>query len=603
MKSIKIFSILFLAVMLVIQSCSNSTKDESETGMISFNTEISKDGKNWTFVGVPKWKEDKKGIIYPPVWSNPLFDRGPDLIPHSYAHELAREDYAFLVTKPLNDIDISVEHKCYYGAVVHGGIIFRAIDSRSFYVLEIRDLGRKGSSYDLVLCVQDSSGYRREIAKKNMPHSVVPDRIVQEAKMKNSAEWYQSSPNWVKIRIQATGTFIRVSMDGQIAFDIRDNTYPTGRVGLVAIGAVTFRNLKVNGLESNKDIPWKKYDGEFPKYFLPGGEQPVGFNAYPVVCRTDDNNLIAVWSHSDSSSNYEDGSVILCTYSEDEGKNWCKPKVIFKKKGYGCTASALYAHRNGTVSLIFSAVPRKEKKRGREDLVMQSKTNGKTWSEPKEFLIAGNPVSYWKKEYDDIYLYSNISHISNNTVVMTGYQVTLKKEAKGESNTTRQDRSLLFRSYDDGYTWENPTFFDKKNYDHNECAVAEVKPGHLIAFMRTLRAPFMWTSTSDDYGYTWTPLVQSEIRDVSVPSLLKLTSGLLILASRGPGTFINISYDNGKTWSKPYRISPASAMMSMVEMPDGRVLILMHEGYRWFGGKIRGQFFRVTQSGPVAAMN
>ena len=602
MKYIKTFSFLFIVLMLVMQSCSDCTKNESATGMKNFDTKISKNGRNWTFVGIPKWKEDGKRIIYPPVWSNPLFDRGPDLIPNSYAHELAREDYAFLVTKPLDDLDMSVQYKCYYGAVVHGGIVFRAVDSRRFYVLDIRDRGRKGNSYDLVLCVQDSSGYRKEIAKKNMPHSVVPDRIVQEAKMKNRAEWYQSGPDWVTIRIQGTGSFIRVSMDGKIAFDLRDSTYPTGRVGLVAIGAVTFRNLKVKGIESNKRILWKKYNEEFPKYFLPGGKQPVGFNAYPVVCRTDDDKLIAVWSHSDSSSSYKDGSVILCTYSEDEGRTWSKPKEIYKKIGYGCTATALYAHRNGSVSLIFTSIPRKGKER-RKILVMSSKTNGKTWFEPREFLIAGKPVSYWEKEYNDIYLYSNISRLSNNSVVMTGYGTALKKGAKGESNATRQDRSLLFISHDDGYTWEKPIFFDKNNYDHNECAVAEVKPGHLIAFMRTLRAPSLWTSSSNEYGYTWRSLVQSKIGDVSVPSLLKLSSGALILASRGPGTFINISYDNGKTWGKPYRISPASAMMSMVEMPDGRVLILMHEGYRWFGGKIRGQFFRVTKNGPVAAMN
>jgi len=598
MTQIKTGLIIFILVTLItLPSCSDQ-KETSSDGMLHLNTKLIGNESNWSFVGVPKWKEDDEGIIYPPVWSNPLFDRGPDLIPHSYAHELAREDYAFIKSKPLEDIDITVEYKCYYGAVIHGGVVFRAIDSRRFYVLEIRDNGRKGSSYDLVLSVQDSSGYRREIAIKSMPHSVVPDRFVQGGRMKNKAEWFQSGPDWVRVRVQATGSFIRVSMNGQIAYDLRDTTYPIGRVGLIAIGAVAFRNLEVKGTESEEQLSWKKYDGEFPKYFLPGGEQPVGFNAYPVVCRTDDNKIIAVWSHSDSSSKYEDGSVILCTYSDDEGKTWSKPKTIYKKDGYGCTATSLYAHRNGTVSLIFSAIPRKEKERGAQTLVIRSKTDGKTWSASKEFLVAGKPLS----DYKNVNLYSIISRLSNNNVVMTGYQAVIIKGAKYESNATRKDQTLLFRSYDDGFTWGKPTFIDKNNYDHNECMVAEVKPGHLIAFMRTLRAPYMWKSTSNDYGHTWTPLVQSEMRDVSCPFLMKLSEGPLILGSRGPGTFINISYDDGKTWSKPYRISPASAMMSMVEMPDGRVLILMHEGYRWFGGKIRGQFFRVTKNGPVAAV-
>ncbi len=600
MNKIKIGLIFFVLLATVTLSSYTNQKQETSSStyvMKSLNTKMTGDKSNWTFVGNSNWKEDN-GIIYPPVWSNPLFDRGPDLIPHSYAHELAREDYAFIKSKTLEDIDVTVEYKCYYGAVVHGGIVFRSIDSRRFYVLEIRDNGRKGSSYDLVLCVQDSSGYRREIAKKTMPHSVVPDRFIQTGNMKNRAEWFQSSPDWVKIRIQVTGSFIRVSMDGQIAYDLRDTTYPVGRVGLVAIGAVTFRNLKVKATESEKQILWKKYDGEFPEYFLPGGEQPVGFNAYPVVCRTDDNKIIAVWSHSDSSAKYEDGSVILCTYSEDEGKTWSKPKVIYKKDGYGCTATALYAHRNGTISIIFSAVSRKGKERKKQVLVMRSKTNSKTWSKVKELLVAGTPLS----SYKDVNLYSTMSRLSNGDVVMTGYKAELIKGAKSETNATRKDHSLLFRSYDDGYSWEKPTYFDKNNNDHNECMVAEVELGNLIAFMRTLRAPYMWQSNSNDYGHTWAPLVASEMRDVSCPFLLKLSYGPLILGSRGPGTFITISYDNGKTWTKPYRISPASAMMSMVEMQDGRVLILMHEGYRWFGGKIRGQFFRVTPNGPVAAM-
>ena len=128
--------------------------------------------------------------------------------------------------------------------------------------------------------------------------------------------------------------------------------------------------------------------------------------------------------------------------------------------------------------------------------------------------------------------------------------------------------------------------------------MAEVAPGRLVAFMRTLRARYMWKSASEDGGYTWSPLTQSDI-SAECPCLLAHSSGTLILGSRGAGTFLRLSRDGGRTWGDTWRMSPASAMMGMVEMADGRVLNVMHEGYR-VPGHVRGQLFRVTTEGPVA---
>ncbi len=189
--------------------------------------------------------------------------------------------------------------------------------------------------------------------------------------------------------------------------------------------------------------------------------------------------------------------------------------------------------------------------------------------------------------------------ISDGTVLMCGYEGDTVPGGTPGSNADRLDRSLLFRSKDDGYTWGEPIYFDKNNFDHNECMVAETEPGRLVAFMRTLRATYMWTSNSEDGGQTWTPLVQSNV-SAECPYLLKHSSSVLILASRGYGTFLRVSFDQGRTWSRAYRISAASAMIGMAEMNDGRILVVMHEGYR-VPGYIRAQFFRVTPDGPQPA--
>ena len=143
------------------------------------NAHLIRNEDSWTFIGVPGWQQTQDNVIYPPVWSYPNFDPDPTRIPSPYAHELAREDFAFLTSQPLDDTDISIAYKCPYGSVIHGGIVFRAMDSARFYVVDVVELGRKAQAYELTLWIQDQYGYRRELARGLVPHSVVPDRILQ----------------------------------------------------------------------------------------------------------------------------------------------------------------------------------------------------------------------------------------------------------------------------------------------------------------------------------------------------------------------------------------------------------------------------------------
>ena len=263
---------------------------------LTIDTSLTGNEEDWTFVGVAKWTQDHEGHIYPPVWSYPNFDRGPSKVPDGYAHELAREDYAFLTTRSLGDADVSVDYKCPHGAVLHGSIVFRAADSARFYVLDIQDMSRKGAHYELILWAQDCTGYRREIARGEAPHSIVSTAF--SGGPKTRARWDRSSPDWVRVRVQASGTYIRVSADDRIVFDVRDRTYRAGYVGLVGRGAVYFRSLRVQGMAEDPDAPWNRHEGELPRFFYPGDRQAGGFNAYPVACRTGDGATLVAWGHT-----------------------------------------------------------------------------------------------------------------------------------------------------------------------------------------------------------------------------------------------------------------------------------------------------------------
>ena len=396
---------------------------------------------------------------------------------------------------------------------------------------------------------------------------------------------------WVTVRVQASMDFIRVSMDGQIVFDTRDRTLPVGCVGLLGRRSVKFRNLRVSGEPADLPMPWTAHQGEVPRFFYPGGEQEAGFNAFPVICRTPDGVVAVAWTHGPGleASLLTENPLVLAR-STDEGRTWERPIEIFKRKGHTCGAGLLFAHQDGSLSCLFgvSALGKTEK----SIFVMRSTDGGRTWSEGEPFLAGGRPLD--KGQFP----YSPMQRLSDGTVVFCGYESHTTAGGDEGTNAERVDRSLLFRSTDDGVTWDAPVYFDENNFDHNECMVAETAPGKLVAFMRTLAAPFMWTSCSEDFGRTWTPLVQSNVSG-ECPYLLRHNSGALIMASRGYGTFLKLSFDQGESWTTEWRISPASAMMGMTELGDGRVMIVMHEGYR-VPGCIRAQCFRVTPEGPVA---
>jgi len=564
------------------------------TKPVRLDATLTDDESNWTFIGDPNWRQDRDGVIHPPVWQQDNFDRGPTEAPNLYAHELAREDYAILAHQPLGDTDVSVQYTCPYGSVIHGGIVFRAMDSARCYVLDIADLGTRGQEYELTLWLQEASGYRKALASGKAPHSVVPERIVWGG-MRTREDWDISSPDWVTVRVQASMDFIRVSMDGRIVFEARDRTYAVGCTGLVARGSVIFRELTVRGEAAELRAPWTTHSGELPRFLEPGGEQPLGFNAYPAVCRTRDGAVLVAWMHGAGlSADLATEKVIMLTRSQDEGLTWSPPRPVFDPCGLVGHPASLFAHRDGSLSCVMQLWPRKEDASERSILVIRSSDGGETWSAVGPLLAGGRALASFECAY------SPMQRLSDGTVAFCGYENRTTSGCGEKAHAGRRDRSLFFRSEDDGRTWEAPIAFDEENFDHNECTVAEVGPGRLAAFMRTLGGDFR-TSRSEDSGKTWTtPVAHPNMSSRDHPHLLRHSSGALVMCSRGLGTFMKLSFDDGESWTNAWRISPASAIVGMTELSDGRVLIVIPEGYRT-PGRVRGQFFRVTEEGPVPA--
>ena len=261
----------------------------------------------------------------------------------------------------------------------------------------------------------------------------------------------------------------------------------------------------------------------------------------------------------------------------------------------GGKPSFFFGHQDGRLSCPY--------KYGGESEILGPKVaysadGGKTWTAAKPLRVSGKPLNA-RAQKGKIVPYSPITRYSDGTLLQFYYHVQTVEGGSVESNAERRDRSVVIRSIDDGRTWTGPYYLDSHNFDSNECMGAECSDGSIVAFSRTLRSPFMWMSKSGDKGISWSKHVPSDCTG-ECPQLLRHSSGVMIMGSRGTGIFMKTSIDEGQSWSRETRVSLCSGMMGLTEMKDGRVLVVFHEAYRT-PTRIRGHYMRVKSNGSLVS--
>jgi hypothetical protein len=397
----------------------------------------------------------------------------------------------------------------------------------------------------------------------------------------------------MKLRVRAQRNVIQVSVQDRQLFEVNDTTYSAGRVGILARGPTQFRKLSVSGERSTLPKRWNDV-GERPAYFYPWAdvEKRFGDNqSYPGILRMANGDL-GLWMGVTGSPHRPDD--VLLVWSRDQGKTWADPMLFKKRTDFG-QPGYFFGYPDGRLSCLYATTYDWESRSGGVRIAY-SRDGGKTWSEPEPLLVNGKPLNVYGDQ-SRIGPYSPIMRLSDGTLLQFYYEVKLRPDGKVVDDEQRRDRSLLIRSLDNGRTWEGPFYIAPDNYDSNECMAVECSNGSLISFARTLSSPYMWMSTSQDKGKTWTKQVQSNISGAS-PILLRHSSGVLMMGSRNWGISLNTSVDDGKTWSRPTIISVLTGMMGMVETHNGQVLIVHAEGYR-VPSRIRAQFFAVSRDGTL----
>lgn len=538
----------------------------------------------WTFVGSKHpWIEREDGVLLSPTWN--LFKPGQY---GAYVDDLTRDDFAFL-NPVIRDTDFSVDFQILSGSVTNIGVAFRAQDSLRMYCVQVDNMDiRSAFAFSVSLWRQELNGFRQQLASAVVPHAK-PAVIAP----RNFQEWEQTAPGWTTLRVRAIGSFIEVWVRGQKVISTHDSAYAAGRIGLVARWAVLFRNFKACGRPAKLDQPWRVVPGTWPKYILPIDGRLGNFETYPQIAQDGKDGKILVIAnvapHAGWTKNDLDTGIVR---SNDGGKTWVDPQKFvlgkFVPVGAGY-APNLYFHKDGHLSCFYDQRPSLPKGLSGFDSeatnvapktigCSQSYDGGHTWSETKELIVSGKPVSKTVSK-GVYYVYSPVERLRDGTVLMPCYY--WPGDWYGDPKYPIDHAcSVVFRSHDDGETWTGPYFIDKKVRDSNEVSIAELWDGRLLAWMRSNHAINMWESYSNDKGKTWSPLRQTSMVGCDCPTFLNLRSGAIVFACRSSGTYMKVSPDGGRTWGPIISITRACGMTGMVELPDGRILIVYYTGYR-----------------------
>ncbi len=380
---------------------------------------------------------------------------------------------------------------------------------------------------------------------------------------------------WHEGRLECLDDTLKVYLNGTLLYEHHDKQLTRGRIGFYANqGRAHVKDIVVRGV-SHKPLEDLRVPPRSFTYVCEDGGAG-GYEAFPDVCRLQDGRLMAVfyagYTHvSMPAEQLPRGGRIDCCTSDDEGRTWSKPEVLYDGPHDDRDPSIVQLDSGRLICNFFSLGKSDDPKVnwiGHGSWLVTSEDLGRTWSAPRQVAA-------------DAYCSAPIRELSDGRLILGLY-----RETNGTSH------GAVVYSDDGGDNWSHVIDIDNGGYKLDaETDIIELKDGTLYAAQR----PTMCVSVSTDRGRSWS--VSKPIGfEGHCPYFLRTPDDIILLAHRLPSTSLHFSLDEGKTWSQNVPVDNViGAYPSMVNLKDGSVLIVYYE--EGAGSSIRAKRFRVSSQG------
>lgn len=305
------------------------------------------------------------------------------------------------------------------------------------------------------------------------------------------------------------------------------------------------------------------------------------YEAFPDVCLTPSGELLCVfyagYGHvSDPKEQLPKGARIALCRSTDEGRTWSPAETVVDTPIDDRDPSILPLP-SGELLVVFMTYDAKRTAGTHQVYAVRSSDGGKNWSEPQ-------PID---TPFTQLEAVSTPPRCLPGRLLLTPY-----------GNNTGDPRSYkhtaVLESRDEGRTWTTLAEIKSPSFmllEPDLVCLPEERP--LIVNRPTMT----WTESTDG-GKTWSDPQELGISG-DCPYLLLTSKNVLLCGIRHRptrSTCVIYSTDLGKTWSDQVPVGRVlGAYPSMVELPDGRVLIVYYTEGK--GSDIRCAYLAADRSG------
>ncbi len=540
---------------------------------------------SWTFVN-GQWESTEAGEMINPApcyWSIDTY-------------------VAFYTQRAYRDCTLRGRWRLLYAGGACPALIVRAMDSRRFYAV-------------------------RFSAQMNLPS---PDHFVMTEIWKGSPDGYwrlqayrrkvgilpQADPTrWFAVAVECIGPEIIVYFEDSFVCSILDREYEAGAVGVACTdGKAAWKDLSVEGRPIEASRVFEKgifhaIDARGPEEKpeqTPGqsGQLPKQFRVAwdPAFTSRQSGAVATLLPGEEILVGYTgDGGRLFQTRSRDFGFSWDKP-TEGPVGPFLPTTGELWSIRGEHDSDVVWH----DRGTNFDELTMdnfwtvlsRSADGGQTWGPPERLALQFPPGRAYApikgKAGAVLSLQSDPHELCDGSVACTAFW------RNNPDGNYHSDQVQFLRTVDKGKTWTTSPV-DGREWERNESSWVELSEGELLCVMRSNYDAYLGVSRSRDKGRTWSRMVPViPFFGASCPAIIRTHTDVLVLATRMWGIFT--STDNGYTWSLPTHIGGYTGSgigASLLEMADGRILVVNATHGNSPQAKIKAQFIRVDQQGQV----